>query len=227
MKTKSLNESQFLALLEKALPKATDDPHLASAIFAEVTKELRLIKSLQSFEKFCEEGGLPDAKPETVADLQRELADQFGADNVELTTSQGDKSIEVVIDLPDRVVNNKVKVDPALAEPEPVKAPFVCFPVVLPEDPELVWVLGRREDLAPEEASRALARIETEFWETKKGVELQRGGTDKCFAEFINHVPAAMLGDCGLKRHYKDPETLHTLRAAKQVDPLEALNTKE
>jgi hypothetical protein len=218
MKTKALNETQFLALLEKVLPKATNDPHLATAIYAEVAKEVRLIKSLQSFEKFCEEGGLPDINPETMADFQQELVNQFGAENVEISAGETDGSVQVAIDLPDRVVKNRVKVDPALAEPEPVKAPFVCFPVVLPEDPELVWVLGRREDLAPDEASRALSRIEAEFWETKKGVELQRGGTDKSFAEFINHVPAAALSDSGLKRHYKDPETLHTLRGATQTD---------
>ena len=218
MKTKTLNETQFLALLEKVLPKATNDPHLATAIYAEVAKEVRLIKSLQSFEKFCEEGGLPDIKPETMADFQQELVNQFGAENVEISPGETEGSVQVAIDLPDRVVKNRVKVDPALAEPEPVKAPFVCFPVVLPEDPELVWVLGRREDLAPDEASRALSRIEAEFWETKKGVELQRGGTDKSFAEFINHAPAAALSDSGLKRHYKDPETLHTLRGATQTD---------
>lgn len=223
MKTKALNETQFLALLEKVLPKATNDPHLATAIYAEVAKEVRLIKSLQSFEKFCEEGGLPNIEPETMADFQQELVNQFGAENVEITPGETSGSVHVAIDLPDRVVKNRVKVDPALAEPEPVKAPFVCFPVVLPEDPELVWVLGRREDLAPDEASRALSRIEAEFWETKKGVELQRGGTDKSFAEFINHVPAAALSDSGLKRHYKDPETLHTLRGSKQIDLAETL----
>jgi len=217
MKTKALNETQFLALLEKVLPKATNDPHLATAIYAEVAKEVRLIKSLQSFEKFYEEGGLPDVKPETMADFQQELVNQFGAENVEISPGETEGSVQVAIDLPDRVVKNRVKVDPALAEPEPVKAPFVCFPVVLPEDPELVWVLGRREDLAPDEASRALSRIEAEFWETKKGVELQRGGTDKSFAEFINHVPAGALSDSGLRRHYKDPETLHTLRGSTQT----------
>jgi hypothetical protein len=154
---------------------------------------------------------------ETMADFQQELVNQFGADNVEISLGETNGSVQVAIDLPDRVVRNRVKVDAALAEPEPVKAPFVCFPVVLPEDPELVWVLGRREDLAPDEASRALEKIEAEFWETKKGVELQRGGTDKSFAEFINHVPAGALSDSGLRRHYKDPETLHTLRGSTQT----------
>ncbi|NBQ40861.1 MAG: hypothetical protein EBU34_14085, partial [Alphaproteobacteria bacterium] len=68
------------------------------------------------------------------------------------------------------------------------------------------------EDFGPDEASRALLKIEEEFWQTKKGIQLQKGGGDKTFAEFIEHVPAAALSDSGLKRHYKGPETLHTIR---------------
>jgi hypothetical protein len=212
MKTKPLNDAQFLALLQKVLPKATQDPHLASTIYDEVAKEVRLIKNLQSFEKFCEKGGLPNLEPETVAEFQRELGDQFGADKVEIVQDESGSSVSVAIELPERVVESRVKVDPALAEEEPTPSPFVPFPVVLPEDPELVWILGRREDFSAEEASRALAKIEEEFWQTKKGLELQKAGTDKCFAEFIIHVPAAALGESHLKRHYKGPEVLHTLR---------------
>ena len=203
---------QFLALLEKTLPKVTDDTHLASAIYQEVAKEVRLVKNIQAFEKFCEKGGLPDAEPATLEDFERELTTQFGEQSVEITKDEKGTSLEVAIELPDRVIKTKVKVDPALAEEEPVPAPFVPFPVSLPEDPELVWILGRREDFGPDEASRALLKIEEEFWQTKKGIQLQKGGGEKTFAEFIEHVPAAALSDSGLKRHYKGPETLHTIR---------------
>jgi hypothetical protein len=121
----------------------------------------------------------------------------------------------VEIALPDRTVSSRVKVDPAIAlGEEEVKVPFVPFPVSLPEDPELVWLLGRREDLAPDEASRALEKIEEEFWATKKGQQLQRDRVDKTFAEFIIQVPAAALTESGLKRHYKGPEPLKVLRLA-------------
>jgi hypothetical protein len=212
MKNKAMNEADFLALLEKVLPKTTQDPHLATAIYAEVVKEVRLVKSLQSFEKFCETGGLPDLAPETVAGFERELIAQFGAESIEITQDESGKSVDVAIELPDRVVSSRVKVDPTVTQEQPVPAPFVPFPVSLPEDPELVWILGRREDFGPDEASRALLKIEEEFWQTKKGIQLQKGGADKTFAEFIEHVPAAALTDSGLKRHYKGPETLHTIR---------------
>jgi hypothetical protein len=65
MKTKSMNEAQFLALLQKVLPKATKDTHLATTIYEEVAKEVRLVKSLEAFEKFCAEGALPNLEPET------------------------------------------------------------------------------------------------------------------------------------------------------------------
>ena len=64
-------------------------------------------------------------------------------------------------------------------------------------------------------AALALAKIEEEFWETKKGVELQRDRVEKSFAEFITHVPASALTDSGLRRHYKEPEALRTLRLLK------------
>jgi len=53
------------------LPKTTKDPLLASAIYDEVAKEVRLLKSIESFEKFCENGALPNIASETVARLPK------------------------------------------------------------------------------------------------------------------------------------------------------------
>jgi hypothetical protein len=217
MKIKGMNEAQFLSLLQKALPKATKDPHLASAIYDEVAKEIRLLKSIESFEKFCETGALPDIAPETVAEFQNELAAKFGEANVELTPDENGTGVAVEIALADRTIRSRVKVDPAVAEEE-VKVSFVPFPVSLPEDPELVWLLARREDLGPDEAVRALAKIEEEFWATKKGQQLQRDHIEKTFAEFITQVPASALTESGLKRHYKEPEALKTVRLLASAD---------
>jgi hypothetical protein len=211
MKTKNISEVQFLQLLQKVLPKATKDPHLANAIYDEVAKEVNLVKSIAAFEKFCEKEALPNAEPETVADFQNELAAKFGEENVALTPDENGTAVAVEIALPEGTLSTKVKVDPSAAEEE-VKVPFVPFPVALPEDQELVWMLGRREDLGPDEAVRAVAKIEEEFWATKKGQNLQREGVEKSFAEFIINVPASALKDSGLKRHYKDAEALKTLR---------------
>ncbi len=212
MKNKGLNEAMFLALLEKVLPKATKDPHLASTIYEEVAKEVRLAKNLQAFDKFCENGALPNMEPATMEEFASEMATKFGEENVTITPDEEGKKVAVEIALPDRTVTSEVKVDATIALEEEIKVPFVPFPVSLPEDPELVWVMARHEDLGPDEAARALANIEAEFWETRKGLDLQKKRVEKCFAEFITHVPASALKDSGLKRHYKTPETLQTLR---------------
>ncbi len=219
MKNKGLNEAMFLALLEKVLPKATKDPHLANTIYEEVAKEVRLAKNLQAFDKFCEDGALPNIEPDTMQEFEREMASKFGEENVEITPDEEGKKVAVEITLPDRTVTSEVRVDATIANEEEIKVPFVPFPVSLPEDPELVWAMARREDLGPDEASRALAEIEAEFWETKKGLELQKKRVEKCFAEFIVHVPASALKDSGLKRHYKTPESLKTIRLLPAAKP--------
>jgi len=224
MKPKSLTEPQFLELLQKVLPKATADPRLVSAIYEQVAQEIRLINQLKSFEKFCLEGSLPDSKPATVAEFQSSLAGNFGAENVSLVPNDKGDAVAVEINLPDRQVKDRIRIQaPGTEELEEVKVPFVPFPVALPEDPDLLWVLARREDLGPEEAARALATIEEEFWESKVGQKLQRDRIEKTFAEFIARVPAAALADSGMKRHYKAPEPRQTLR---RLVP-GALGTKE
>ncbi len=208
-----MNDAQFLELLLKVLPKATTDPRLAAAIYERVAHEVRLINNLKSLEKMCAEVRLPNLEPETVAELQGRLSTNFGEANVILTPTEKGDSVGVEIILPDRTVTNRVKVlPPGTEEVEEVKVPYVPFPVVLPEDVELVWVLARREDLPPEEATRSLACIEEEFWETKAGQKLLRDRVEKSFFEFISRVPAAALAERGLKRLFKMPEPLHTLR---------------
>ncbi len=195
-----MNDAQFLELLLKVLPKATTDPRLAAAIYERVAHEVRLINNLKSLEKMCAEVRLPNLEPETVAELQGRLSTNFGEANVILTPTEKGDSVGVEIILPDRTVTNRVKVlPPGTEEVEEVKVPYVPFPVVLPEDVELVWVLARREDLPPEEATRSLVCIEEEFWETKAGQKLLRDRVEKSFFEFISRVPAAALAERGLK----------------------------
>ncbi len=221
MKSKPLTEAQFLTFLDKTLAKLIGDLKLRATIQEEVSKEIRLHNHVASFMKYSENASVPDRKPETVAELQDQLAATFGSDaKVEVTAPEdedaaGGGALAVEITLPDRIVSSEIRVAPAGGADDgdgAPKAPFVPFPVTLPQDAELVWVLARREDLGPDEAARALAHIEDEFWGSKTGQKIQREGTEKTFAEFIAHVPAAALLESGLKRHYKEPETLHSLR---------------
>ena len=227
MKSTALSDAQFLELLQKVLPQATPDPRLAAAIYERVAQEVRLINNLRSLEKLCSDGALPNLEPETVEELKSRLATNFGEANVVVTPSEKGDAAAVEIILPDRKISNRVRVQPPGAEEEEVKTPFVPFPVSLPEDPDPLWVLARREDLAPEEASRALVTIEEEFWETKAGQKALRDRVERTFAEFISRVPAAALADSGLKRHYKAPEPRQTLRrlVPASQQSLEALAT--
>lgn len=217
MKTKGITEAMFLALLEKVLPGTVKDPHLASSIYDAVAKEVRLTKNLSAFDKFCAEGALPGFEEETLREFRAQMETKFGEGNVMLAPDEVAKDVFVELKLADRTVENRVKVDATIALEEAIKVPFVPFPVSLPEDPELAWMLARQEDLGPDEAARALANIEAEFWETRKGLELQKKRVEKCFAEFIIHVPAAALKDSGLKRLFKTPEALKELRLLAQA----------
>ena len=219
MKSTKLEEARFLAVLQRILPLSIADPHLAASIYEQVLKEMRLFKSLDSFEKFAAKGSLPDAEPATVAEFQTQLAGNFGEENVVVTPQEDGNAVAVEIALPDHIVNTLVKVvAPGSEEEEDAEAPYVPFPVALPEDPELIWLLARRENLGPDEAVRALANIQEEFWATKKGQVLQREGVQRSFAEFIVNTPATALGESGIKRFHKDPETLKIIHLIPTVE---------
>ena len=227
MKSNKLEEARFLSVLQRILPATISDPHLANSIYELVLKEMRLFKSLDSFEKFAEKGSLPDSEPATVAEFQSQLAGNFGEENVIVTPQEDGAAVAVEIALPDHIVNTLVKVvAPGSEEEEATEAPFVPFPVSLPEDPALVWLLARRENLGPDEAVRALANIQEEFWATKKGQILQREGVQRSFAEFILNTPATALAESGIKRYHKDPETLKTLHLIPTVEKADRATAK-
>jgi hypothetical protein len=211
--TPAMNEKEFLALLQRVLPEAAPDPAVASAIYDAVARQVQLRNHVASFEKFCSTGSLPDLAPQTVAEFKSQLATNFGEANVTLVPDEEAKELAVEIALPDRTVTSTVKIIPPGEEPEePKKSPLVPFPIALPTDPELIWVLARREDFSADEAARALASIEEEFWATKAGQKRLRELGERSFADFISSVPAAALADSGLKRLYKAPEPLKFIR---------------
>jgi len=213
MKIKGMNQASFLALLQKVLPKATQDTRLANIIYEEVEKEVHLLANLQSFEKFCEKGSLENLEPETIEALRSQLVASFGeAANVIITPNEEGDAVAIEIEFPDRTLSSQLKVGPSTLNEETEKMPMVPFPVALPDDPELVWLLARRENFGPDEAARALSTIQEEFWATEKGLKLIKARVEKSFAEFIANVPAATLAESGLKRYHKDPDSLKILR---------------
>jgi hypothetical protein len=213
-------EAQLLELLKKVLPKATHDAQLAGKIYQAVEMELKAKSRGAAFEKFCSRVELPDLEPKSIDSVKAQLAASFGEGDLTLKPNRKEKSLMVELALPDGAqFTGEIKVNPdaALADDgeQEITLKFVPFPVSLPGDKELVWMLAKRENLSPEEAGIALTKAEEEFWASKTGQKLIRDRVDRNFPEFISRVPAGMLTESGLKRHYKLPEAIKILRNGK------------
>jgi hypothetical protein len=218
--TKAAPENQVLELLKQVLPKATHDPLLAGRIYQAVEKELQAQARTAAFEKFCARVALPNLEPPSVAEVKTQLAASFGDGDVTVKPNRKEQSLSVEVSLADGgqlacdiQVNTRAASAAEEGEPE-VMLKFAPFPVCLSGDPELVWLLAKRENLSPDEAGMALATAEEEFWLSKTGQKLLREGTERSFPEFIARVPAGVLSEAGLRRHYKEPEAIKALRAA-------------
>jgi hypothetical protein len=215
-KSRRDEQAQLLDLLRIVLPKIAPDPALADRIYSACEAELRAKNQVHAFEKFCEHIALPDLEPKTVEEVKQHFAAGFGDADLDVVPDEDGKGLRVDVSLPDGTqFHHRIPVRPvapdAGEEPE-VTLKFVAFPVALPGDPELAWALAKRENLTNEEAAMALTKIEDDFWASKTGQKLLRDRVERSFPEFIARVPAGLLTEAGLKRHYKLPETVKVLR---------------
>jgi hypothetical protein len=220
-KAKGLTERDVLELLKIVLPKHTSDVDLASKIINDIQRALGRKNQVAAFEKFCEHVELPDLQAATVMEVKKQLHDAFG-DDIKITQDKKGEALHIELQTPDGALATEIKVGQKSAEnsDEPEFIPkFVPFPVALPSDPELVWMLAKRENLNPEEATVTLAKIEEEFWATKSGQKLIRDRVERTFAEFVSRVPSKRLSYAGLKRHYKAPEPIKKFRTLHGADP--------
>jgi hypothetical protein len=210
------NEAELLDLLKKVLPKATHDPKLATQIYQAIEQELQQKARAKAFEKFCAKVELPDLEPKTVMDVKKQFKDSFGDGDVTIKTNKQEQSLAVEVALPNGAqFSSDIKVravSPDEAEDPEGTLKFVPFPVCLPGDTELVWILAKRENMTPEEAAIALDKLQGDFWGSKAGQKLIRDRVERCFPEFVARVPSGMLSEAGLKRHYKEPEAIKTLQ---------------
>ncbi len=214
-KTKGLNEKQVMELLKSILPKTTSDLSLAGKILDAVELEFRRKNQATTFEKFLERCELPDLENTTVQEVTNQLHAAFGPQNVSLEVNKKLEAVDIVLQVDDATLAGQIKVHPNAPDSEDpeLKLKFISFPVAMPADPELVWNFGKQENLTNEEAGIALSKVEEEFWMSKKGQKLIRDRVNRSFPEFVNHVPAAMLREVGLKRHYKEPEAIRIMKS--------------
>ena len=217
-KSKRDEQAQLLSLLKVVLPKVSPDPAFADKLYAAVEAELRAKNRVTNFEKFCERIELPDLEQKSLENVREQLLASFGDADVEIEPEESGKSLAVEVSLPDgSQFTSRIPVRPVSAEgsdePE-VVLKFISFPVSLPGDPELAWALAKRENLTNDEAAMALTKVQEDFWASKSGQKLLKDRVERSFPEFIARVPAGLLNEVGLKRHYKLPETIKVLRPA-------------
>jgi hypothetical protein len=215
---KKNTESQLLDLLKKVLPKAVEDQRLVGRIYQAVEQELKAKSRFTAFEVFCSKVELPDLEPQSLDSIKDQFAISFGKDaDITLKPDRKEKTLAVEVGLPDGTqFTGEVKVNPDAGKEDDgeqeVKFRFIPFPVCMPGDKELVWMLARKENLSPEEAGISLHKIEDEFWASKAGQKLIRDRVEKSFPEFIARVQGGKLTELGLKRHYKTPEPIKIMR---------------
>jgi hypothetical protein len=215
-KSKRDEQAQLLDLLRTILPKVAPDAAFAEKLYSAFEAELRSKNRVTSFEKFCDRIPLPDLEPKTLEEVKAQLVAGFGDADLDIEPNEDGKGLRVDVSLPDGTqFHSRIPVrplGPEGSEEAEVTLKFVPFPVALPGDPELVWALAKRENLSSDEAGIALNKIEDDFWASKGGQKLLKDRVERSFPEFIARVPAGLLGDSGLKRHYKLPEPVKVLR---------------
>ncbi len=216
-KSKQDEQAQLLNLLRIILPKIAPDAELAARIYSAAEDELRSKNRVNSFEKFCERIELPDLDPKTIEEVKQHFAAGFGDADMDITPDEENKVLVVDVSLPDGTEFHKRipvrAVAPDSGDEAEVTLKFIAFPIALPGDKELVWSLAKRENLTNDEAAMALVKLEDDFWASKAGQKCLKDRVEKSFPEFIARVPAGMLNEVGLKRHYKLPEAIKVLRA--------------
>ena len=219
--TNKATEAQLLDLLKKVLPKATHDAQLAGKIYQAVELELKAKAKVTAFERFCAKVELPDLEPKSIDEVKTQLAASFGDGDVTIKPNRKEKTLAIEVALTDgSQFSGEIKVNPnaggEAGDEQEITLKFVPFPVCLPGDKELVWLLAKRENMSPEEAGIALWKLEGDFWASKTGQKMLRDRVERTFPEFIARVPGGMLGEVGLKRHYKTPEPVKLLRGGKK-----------
>ena len=216
-KSKQDEQAQLLNLLRIILPKIAPDAELAAKIYSAAEDELRSKNRVNSFEKFCERIELPDLDPKTIEEVKQHFAAGFGDADMDITPDEENKVLVVDVSLPDGTEFHKRipvrAIAPATDGDAEVTLKFIAFPIALPGDVEMIWALAKRENLTNDEAAMALVKLQDDFWASKAGQKCLKDRVEKSFPEFIARVPAGMLNEVGLKRHYKLPETIKVLRA--------------
>ena len=216
--TSKSSNSPFLEILQDILPKATKDAKLTNRIINAVKRELAASEQHKAFERFCKKTPVPHLEDQAIASVEKVLKESYPESDITVQPVKAENIMALEVAHQDGGhYYGELKVDPSAPLPDDpdaqnYKPKFVPFPVALPGDPSNVWYLSKREDLANEDAARALSALQADYWESRTGQRALRKGAERGFPDFIDRVPAGLLRELGLKRHYKVPEPVTTIR---------------
>jgi hypothetical protein len=192
----------FLAETEKVireeLPKAERDE-----VIAKLKKRWEFLTVRSYFDEFLKSYKLKSLEAAEIFEVKRFMAEVFADEKVALEPDETNQTLTITVQTEEEPLEGKFTVEPPNENENPVKVAFIPFVACLKGDPGVVWVFGRSENLSESEARIALNESESEFWATKKGLKLVSKGCPKTFEAFVEHVPAGLLKNRGLKRHYK------------------------
>jgi len=212
------SKNPFLDILQNILPQATNDPKLTSKIIKAVKKELVANEQQKAFERFCKKTPVPHLEEAAVQSVENVLKENFPESDITVKPMKAEEIMALEVSHKDGTQQyGELKIDPSAPLPDDPEAQdfkpkFIPFPVALPGDPETIWFLAKREDLSNDDAGRALSGLQADFWESRAGQKALKKGAERGFPDFIDRVPAGILRELGLKRHYKAPETLKVIR---------------
>jgi hypothetical protein len=194
--------STFLAETEKVireeLPKGERDE-----VLAKLKKRWEFLNVRSHFDEFMKSYKLKSLEAAEIFEVKRFMAEVFADEKVTLEPDETNQTLTITVQTEEGPLEGKFTVEPPDENEKPVKVAFIPFVACLKGDPGVVWLFGRTENLSESEARIALNETESEFWATKKGLKLVSKGCPKTFEAFVEHVPAGLLKNRGLKRHYK------------------------
>jgi len=169
-------------------------------ILAKLRQRWSFLHVRSHFDEFLKSYKLKSLAASEILEIKRFMAEIFPNEQVTLEPDEKCQILAVSVQTPEGKLDGQFTIEPS--EEKAPKPAFLPFLVCRVGDPGLAWVFGRVETLSEPEARIALNSVAQEFWQTKKGLKLMKK-TQRTFEAFVEHVPAGLLANEGLKRHYK------------------------
>jgi len=169
-------------------------------ILAKLRQRWSFLHVRSHFDEFLKSYKLKSLAASEILEIKGLMAEIFPNEQVTLEPDEKCQILAVSVQTPEGKLDGQFTIEPP--EEKAPKPAFLPFLVCRVGDPGLAWVFGRVETLSEPEARIALNSVAQEFWQTKKGLKLMKK-TQRTFEAFVEHVPAGLLANEGLKRHYK------------------------